>query len=136
MWVIVYPCSQTAGDHPTLLELQRFPAKDGFKDIVSEIQNDYQQLGVQLLKDNNGHRVAGIAAAKRDVPVQITIEILQQWLKGNGRLPVTWRTLVECLRDAKLNAVADDIESVLSQDPSIQLQEQPTSCTYVTISEL
>ena len=83
---------------------------------------------MQLLNDSNGNKVKGIAAAEHDVPVQITREILQRWLKGEGRLPVSWRTLVECLRDAKLNVVAEDIESVLSQDPSRQLPEQPTSC--------
>lgn len=47
---------------------------------------------------------------------------------GRGKLPVAWQTLVECLRDANLNAAADDIEDALSQDPSILLPKQPTSC--------
>ena len=46
---------------------------------------------------------------------------------GSGRLPVAWQTFMECLRDAKLNAAADDIEGALSQDPSIQPPNEPTS---------
>ena len=30
----------------SLLDLKRFPGKDENKDIVSEIQNDYEQLGM------------------------------------------------------------------------------------------
>ena len=103
--------------------------KKGFKDIVAEIQNDYKQLGMRLLEDSNGLRLKGIEKAKHGNPVDITDEILQQWLQGSGRLPVTWQTLIECLRDAKLTIAADRIEAALSQeDPSMGQQLQPLSC--------
>lgn len=82
---------------------------------------------MQLLKDSNGQMVKGIATDQNYNPYRTTSAILQRWLNGGG-LPVTWPTLVKCLRDAKLNAAADDIESALSQGPSITPPEQPTSC--------
>ena len=51
-----------------------------------------------------------IEASKSD-PVNITAEILKEWLQGKGRKPVTWQTLVNCLRDTDLNILADVIES-------------------------
>ena len=43
---------------------------------------------------------------------QINTEILQEWLTGKGKQPVTWATLVEVLRDIELTALAREIEAV------------------------
>ena len=96
---------------------------------MAEIQDDYKQWGMQLLKDSNGLKIKGIEKAKHGDPVDITDEILQQWLKGKG-LAVTWETLIKCLQDAKLNVAAGYIESALSQErPPMGQQSQPLSCT-------
>ena len=42
---------------------------------------------------------------------QINTEILQEWLTGRGKQPVTWVTLVEALRDIELSSLAGDIEA-------------------------
>ena len=83
---------------------------------------------MRLLKDSNGQTVKGVEKAKHGNPVDITDEILQQWLQGSGKLPVTWETLVECLQDAKLTVAAAYIEGALSQDLSTGQQPQPPSC--------
>ena len=89
----------------------------GFKDIAAEIQNDYKHFGTLLLKDDSGNIVKSIENdSKNRHPVDFTVEILQQWLQGKGKLPVTWQTLIECLRDAKLNVAADYIEGTLFQE--------------------
>ena len=111
-------CFQSAGDRPTLLELRYFPVKDGFKNIVAKIQNDYYQLGRQLLEDSNGVRIKGIEKSNPDNPLAITVEILRQWLQGKGRTPVTWRTFVDCLRESRLNTPADYIEAALGVSDS------------------
>ena len=55
---------------------------------------------------------------------RINTEILQEWMTGRGKQPVTWATLIEVLRDVKLLALAHDIEAVRcparshSKDPS------------------
>ena len=48
-------------------------------------------------------------------PVDITVEILEQWLQERGRMPITWQTLIKCLRDAELNVLANKMESSLSE---------------------
>ena len=43
---------------------------------------------------------------------EIDTEILQEWLTGRGKQPVTWTTLVEVLRDIELSTLAGKIEAV------------------------
>ena len=90
----------------------------GFKDIAAEIQNNHELFGTLLLEDTNGNVVQGIVKASNGNPVDITVEILRWWLQGSGRLPVTWQTLIKCLRDTKLNVAADYIEGSLFQESS------------------
>ena len=120
-------CFLSAGDRPTLLELRYFPVKDRFKNIVAEIQNDYYQFGTRLLGDTNGVRIKGIERDNRGIPVDITVEISRQWLQGKGRTPVTWQTLVECLRESRLSVPADHIEAALG---SIQSVSYSSKCPH------
>ena len=46
---------------------------------------------------------------------QINTEILQKWVSGRGRQPVSWATLTEVLRDVELCELASDIEAVKLQ---------------------
>ena len=80
-----------------------------------EIGTDYEKFGTFLLEDKKGNTVDSIAKSKHYVTVDITVEILKHWLHGKGRKPVTWQTLVKCLRDMKMNVLADNIESSLSE---------------------
>ena len=88
-------CKST-GDTPTLHTLQHYPVTSGYVDIAVEI-TDYEKFGTLLLEDKKGNIVDSIAKSKHYVPVDITVEILRQWLQGIGREPVTWQTLVKCL---------------------------------------
>ena len=109
----VFSC-KSADDHPALDVLRRFPVKDSFIDIAEKIATDCQRFGTQLLKDSDGSKVRIIEKKHHD-PVDITVEILEQWLQGRGRMPITWQTLIKCLRDTDLNVLADNMESSLSE---------------------
>ena len=102
-----------AGKPPTLPLLRKFPVKDGFADIAAQIGTDYELFGTFLLDDENGHKVKNIERTERGDSLCITVEILRQWLQGKGRNPVTWQTLIACLRDTHLNVIADNIERTL-----------------------
>lgn len=109
-------CFQSADESLTLPELQRFPVKDQFENIVAEIQNHYEHFGIQLLEDSHGVRIKGTENSIRGDLVAITVEILRQWLQGKGRTPVTWQTFVECLLKSGLNVPADYIEAALVEE--------------------
>lgn len=91
--------------------------KDGFVDVAAQIGTDYELFGTFLLDDENGHKVKSIERTEHGDSLRITVEILRQWLQGKGRSPVTWQTLIACLRDTHLNVIADTVErTLLGQD--------------------
>ena len=107
-------CKST-DDPPTLETLRNFPVINGHIDIAAEIGTTYEKFGTLLLEDKIGNKVDSIAKSKHYITVDITVEILKQWLQGKGREPVTWRTLVKCLRDTDLNTLADNTKISLSE---------------------
>ena len=91
----------------------------------------YDLFGVKLL--NDGKVVAEIIRVHQ-TPRRIKKEIARQWLRGGGREPVTWRTLIEVLKmmfdergDKKLRHLIRDIRQALARSlPSTPEPEEPT----------
>ena len=110
-----YLSHKSADEHPTLPALRDFPGKHGTIDIAADINGDYNKFGTLLLDDKNGKKIYNIEMSKRGDPVDITVAILQMWMDGKGRMPVTWQILVTCLQKTGLHVLADNIESVLSE---------------------
>ena len=102
----------TVGNRPTLPELLSFHGRKRTIDITEEIGTKYMKFGILLLKDKSGVKVTAIKQKHQGDAEQINIEILQEWLAGRGKEPVSWRTLIEVLRKTGLGALADDIEAV------------------------
>ena len=97
---------------PTLQELQNFTCTDGrVINIPVEVSADYTKFGTFLL-DNSASTVKIIAPKHHYNAEQINTEILQEWLNGRGKQPVTWATLVKALYDNELFSLAGDIEAV------------------------
>ena len=80
--------------------------------ISEAIATEYVQFGIFLLDDLNGSRVKIIAHKHLNNAMRINTEILQEWLTGRGKQPVTWETLVEVLHDIELSTLASYIECV------------------------
>ena len=71
---------------------------------------------IALLNDRLGHK---LDIFKKDNPhsvVDVSTGVFQSWLRGSGRQPATWKTLVEVLRECDLNVLADNITSTVSKD--------------------
>ena len=118
--------TQRAHATPALHQLRSLSVGDRrFIDIVTEIAGqDYHKFG-QLILEDGGNEVRIIERAKYGDPKGIVVEILRQWLQGKGRRPVTWSTLVKCLRESGLNTLADCIDSTItSPSPDISLCKQ------------
>ena len=95
-----------------MMELVRFRGRERRINIPQEISTQCHEFGYLLLEDSTGARVRNIAETHRGNPEQINMDILEQWLDGKGKQPVTWETLVEVLSDAELTTLASDIETV------------------------
>ena len=89
----------------------RFPGKQRTINIPQEIGTNYYQFGLDLLDDPNGTRVKNIEHNYREIE-RINTEILQKWVTGRGKKPVTWGTLTEVLRGIELGTLASEIEEV------------------------
>ena len=113
---LYFYCSSITSCNPgtklTLSELLKFTCSDGrVVSIPVEVATKYVQFGTFLLDDRNGSRVTIMACKHHYNAEQINIEILQEWLTGRGKQPLTWATLVEVLHDIELSTLAGDIST-------------------------
>ena len=106
------PPTPSTGDIPNMIELVRFRGKTKRINIPQEISTAFYQFGILLLEDETGARVKSIEYRYRGNSEQISTEILEQWINGKGKQPVTWGTLVKVLRDVELTTLAQDIVAV------------------------
>ena len=87
-----------------------------------------------------GARICSIANKHRDDAEQINMEVLQQWVNGRGKHPITWGTLTEVLHDIELNTLAREIEVVkchgdkASGDVPVGVSDNPVQRDQMTIS--
>ena len=88
---------------PNMLVLQSVRL---FEEIT---RDDGIKLGTFLLDDETGNKVEGIADMAKSV-VDLNRQIFQRWLKGDGKQPANWDTLIGFLRKIKLHELADQIE--------------------------
>ena len=109
----------TTDFRPTMLELIRFRGREKRINIPQEISTKYTWFGCLLLEDSTGAKVNNIEHKHGKDAEQINTEILQEWLKGRGKQPVSWRTLIEVLHDVKLSNLASDIEAVKLQSSNL-----------------
>lgn len=77
-----------------------------------EIGSRYVMFGLLLLEDATGSKVQNIAHQHRNDSEKINMEILQRWIDGRGKLPVTWQTLTDVLRYCNLSELAAEIEAM------------------------
>ena len=106
------------GDRPTMPQLKHFPARKGYLKIHEEIGTKCNDFGTIILDDKTGAKTRSISKANGPNPEEINSAILHKWLTGEGLQPVTWNTLLRCLRVISLHTLADDIATGLSDESS------------------
>ena len=101
-------------DRPTLIECIRFRGREKRINIPQEIGVKYRDFGLLLLEDHNGARIRAIALKHMNDANEINIEIIEEWVAGKGKHPVTWKTLIQVLYDIELSTLAGEIEAIKS----------------------
>ena len=96
---------------PALLHMERKGKKVR---VLERIGPHYEEFGILLLEDDTGAMMEAIKMETYNRVADINVKIARHWLRGRGKMPVYWRTLVEVLLDIGLNELADDITDVLS----------------------
>ena len=97
---------------PTLIECIRFQGRERKINIPQEIGVKYRDFGLLLLEDHNGARIRALALKHMNDSNEINIEIIEEWVAGKGKHPVTWKTLTQVLHDIELSTLAEEIEAV------------------------
>jgi len=95
-----------------MAELLRFQGRERRINIPQEVGTKYTQFGILLLEDANGGRIRNMEHQHFRDAERINTEILQEWVSGSGKQPVSWATLTEVLRDVELSVLARDIAEV------------------------
>jgi len=121
---------------PTLPELLSFRSAGNRINIATEVATKYVQFGTILLQDTTGERVRNMAHKHLNDPERINTDILQEWLTGKGKLPVTWATLVEVLNDIELSTLADSISTVHLLDMGSDGETQDSSSLISSFPEV
>ena len=91
-----------------------FPGTRKTFSIIQRIGTSSESFGIQLLNDEEGETVSAIQQEHRGVAADINRAIIGKWLRGEGREPVTWQTLVDVLGIVKLRVLGRDISEALS----------------------
>ena len=74
----------------------------------------WQRLGSLLDFDDYGTELDIIDKRYRSDPEACCRAMLQHWLKGNGIKPCSWQMMVELIKDADQETLAEEIETLLA----------------------
>ena len=108
----IFPSSPHLNDStgtPTMRELLKFA---GRYNIPEEIGIKYYEFGIHLLQDDRATIIPAIALEYHYQAQSINREILRRWIQGEGKQPVTWKTLVDTLKDTDMKTLAEYIEAI------------------------
>ena len=79
--------------------------------IVTEVAGVWEQMARTL-----DFSEAEVIIIQRNHPSDVEsacTDMFRRWLSGQHRQPVTWQTVIDCLRELDLNVVANDLEDIL-----------------------
>ena len=79
---------------------------------MNEVGSEYEDFGIFLLNDMDGEIVDEITE-KHSRSEKIVKEILKKWLRGKGKMPVSWETLIDALNASGLTELASCIDKSL-----------------------
>ena len=88
--------------------------------MASNVAADWEKLAIMLEFDEDGHTIKAIQRDLWGAGVHACcMQALQLWLRGKGKHPVTWDTLIECLVDIDCVQLTRNIkEHFLKKDDS------------------
>ena len=95
---------------PTVHEVTHYPLHGRKVNLFQEIGTKYHSFGDLLLEDETGSRVDGIEHKLGRNVEDINRKVFQEWIRGKGKKPVSWDTLVGVLQDIELKTLAVSIQ--------------------------
>ena len=93
-----------------MMELLEFKGRSKVLKLPTEIGTATTKFGIHLLQDETGARVSSILQSHRTE--EANQQLLMEWVQGRGKMPVSWKTLVNVLDSAELHSLAQQIREV------------------------
>jgi len=109
--------NSSAADRPEVYQLRRLKGKEGRTvKVIEGVAAEWEQLAYTLQ-----FSPAVVRTVRRDTTLDCAAaceEVLYRWVNGaeGTRQPVSWATLIECLRDCDFIMLARDIRNVLCEN--------------------
>ena len=82
-------------------------------EIIATVAAHWQDFGYLLDFDGTGRTIDRIAREHQLRPIDCCAAMLREWLEGRGRQPATWATLIDLLKDADINDLAQQLERMV-----------------------
>ena len=99
---------------PTLSQLQLLKSPSGQRvEVISTIAAKWERFGNLLGFDEMGHTLERIAKDHPQDAEGCCTQMMREWLEGKGRQPATWAILIDLLKDAKINYLAQELETMV-----------------------
>lgn len=98
----------------SLPQLVSFKTVSGSINVLERIGTHCRELGVLLLDDTTGEITKAIEVQYNYDATKIIFEIFGRWILGKGKLPVSWATLVEVLKEIGLSELAKEMQQSLN----------------------
>ena len=103
-------CLTTDQQRPTLPKLTSLRTSSGTINVAEQIGVKYKTLSIQLLEDTTGAITDAIENECHRNAANINTKIFERWIRGQGKKPISWATLIKVLRDIQLSELAQEIE--------------------------
>ena len=91
-------------DKPKLHQLKFLRCRGRTLKIIETVAEQLEEMTLALQLEDH---------AFEGDPVPACCEMMQQWLDGEGRKPVTWLTLIESLADTGFLDLAKNLQEIL-----------------------
>ena len=81
-------------------------------DIITAITQDWKNFGIYFDFDEAGRTLNCIAKDYHYHSIDCCTQMMTEWLEGSGRQPATWATLIDLLKDAEMNDLAQQLVTI------------------------
>ena len=99
---------------PILRQFHVFTCASGSFDIVQKVTSECEKLGILLWLPEALVSITMSSKSRGNLEDKCR-NIIYLWLKGQGKVPVTWRTFIDVLKEMKYLELADDLLKELSK---------------------
>ena len=97
-------------EKPQLHQLQRLYRDDVVVNVIKAVAPSWEKFALYLTMDGN---MIDIWKRDLDQVEEAARTLFGYWLDGNGRKPISWKTLIQALCENNLPIIAAEVEEIL-----------------------